>query len=756
MQSGACIMPKDFIIYLDNYMHIPDRQVEESASHAEDNASDEMKEVNSQATSASTQSDAEKELKERIAHVTQSKAVIEEAKVQGFSKVGRILNEFPFRFTIPTDDDASNLTEYFAFDAALMEKWVIDCFNIITKVDFEIDIVEIPLQKKTGTVYGNVTECKISDAPSGEKLNRILDEIILKACADVLDESGQLKPRLIELLNLKPLMDLYVGQPNKIRGIVLEVLYSYCSQIVIANMITPLQAQAAAKLDLDAQMDFGSKILQLQRFLTATIQTHYISKNKDDEEIIAYHFTDHFRNKIRDHIDIHFQNALFSEKCASELERLPPERVNTLVHADIHHAMQLHNAARANKIKSADRHTPLPIHKIHFWIDVMDSYHQQYMKTSNRKYYFLLQAIALNLTSLIHHLPTESPYTEKYINCFDTLKKSHVNNNNEDRNNNSSASSNTPSTSDAEKNITNLLNADENLFIFENILAVARSNTLSKADKELVITIKKLASDTDFIQQSPSMALGMFHQMATATGATVIADISEKFIDAIIKTNPGSTKDMTKHSSLIEDAKKILEIQLPELLQGKPQYVDLLNQAKDLSKKLDTDIIDVNDAVNKILFSVYLESYKTNLTKKLFSLNSSVQDSVAQWLENILIKRCPGITSAIPNKKISASKTNHILTYAGDKYGDLTNETLAQLAEIKYLAAAGGLSAEKNKELKAKFVNTGKLLGRLGKSGHEACSYFFTEKPDEYVSRSAIEKSYDAHVAAAAKLKLNM
>jgi hypothetical protein len=218
------------------------------------------------------------------------------------------------------------------------------------------------------------------------------------------------------------------------------------------------------------------------------------------------------------------------------------------------------------------------------------------------------------------------------------------------------------------------------------------------------------------------------------------AEFLNKIVADLITATQNATI-MIEHAKQHIAAKSvdaILNHYLPRLLQGKPQYQDIL--AKTLGKRADAHI---DDAVNKLLLELYLETYKVSREKKLLS-SSKVSDEITPWLEKILMDRYRGIHSMMPYHGIKNTLANRIICYAGETYPDFIQATRTELQNF-------GSEPQQNRSIdenRKRFVSMGKLLGRLGQAGFQACSQFFANSKDQYVKENEIGKYYDKNLAS--------
>gem|GEM_PF-2736271 len=186
---------------------------------------------------------------------------------------------------------------------------------------------------------------------------------------------------------------------------------------------------------------------------------------------------------------------------------------------------------------------------------------------------------------------------------------------------------------------------------------------------------------------------------------------------------------LAESTRVILNSNLIAVTSLVTQLLGKKLYSDVLQQANNLHDKIKLCCLekkplsppDVNLTSNEmdiILFSTYVDTYRFSREKLLFD-HSRPGDKVARWIEEILKVRFPEIVSIYnirPHGDFDFSLTNRILWHIGENSPALVDKIHLELQLLQ---------ATKNPSNEKLFIATGKLLGRLGKSGFEKCSVFF-------------------------------
>jgi serine/threonine protein phosphatase PrpC len=239
---------------------------------------------------------------------------------------------------------------------------------------------------------------------------------------------------------------------------------------------------------------------------------------------------------------------------------------------------------------------------------------------------------------------------------------------------------------------------------------------------------KKIKDAIAFVEAQAKAALIAFENPPETKRDEFLAQVV-KHLESTVDAAYAMVKEEQRNEK-IRKAVALLGTQLPNFLKSRPQYQSILQKAQAAIKTFDDKRVDIDSAVDEILFSLYLEAYRQTREKKLFS-SSAARDDISPVIEKMIMTRCPEIAAVVPRKGINNTLVNRILWYAGERFGDFSQLVLAQL------------SAAENKKM---FVNTGKLLGRLGNAGFQMSSQFFAGKDDRYVDKSEIEKFYDKNI----------
>jgi hypothetical protein len=258
----------------------------------------------------------------------------------------------------------------------------------------------------------------------------------------------------------------------------------------------------------------------------------------------------------------------------------------------------------------------------------------------------------------------------------------------------------------------------------------------------------KIKDAIAFVEAQAKASLIAFQQLPNENPAAFFNYVIANLKAATVTANNLVLNE--KRHALITAGRTLLNHDLHRLLQGKPYFQNILSQARTISESLDYDNVDINNAINKLLFTLYLETYKISREKNLFR-KSKIHDEITPWLEKVLVERCPQIAAIVPHMGVNNTPTNRILYFAGERYGEFVNQTRAELLALQEIPEQKD-SANENKK---RFVNTGKLLGRLGRAGFNASSEIFADKKGQYVKEHHIEKYYDSNVADIVNLNRN-
>ena len=195
--------------------------------------------------------------------------------------------------------------------------------------------------------------------------------------------------------------------------------------------------------------------------------------------------------------------------------------------------------------------------------------------------------------------------------------------------------------------------------------------------------------------------------------------------------------------TLLEEVERLLQ-------RLQPRYVDSLGQVQKIlrditvfqeqKKGFEVDVL--NQRVDKLLFSIYLEAYKISGKSGILRLHGkTAADQLMHCLEVELLERFSEINKVALPKLIKRSNlANRILWFAGEKYPEFVQETCESLAHI----SEQKLQPDAQKKY---YTNTGKLLVRLGSAGFaESLTLFKGVGNVTCVKKSMIEKFYVEHV----------
>ncbi len=466
-------MPGNFLNFLQFYMDLPEEKSEEK----------EGKEEKAAATSVFSLSDAE--LRKKA--VADSREFIKDATTKkDFSLVSRVFNNFPVTFQREDTEQKFEVIE-----ADTFKEWFNRLFDFLNTTTLILDMNEDPPVFK---IQGGK-----------ELISTLVDDMIMKACEELLDENDDLDARVIDLLQLKKFFDMYEGQPNKKEDLKLRVIYSYVIQIAFGNMLEKLDEKAREKFSLEPELyrKFSKNrgnctILLTQMFFQSEIITI------NDKEVAIPSFTPHIKETVRKARHRRLIETPLPEQCAVELANISLENAEKLITADFAKMQLVNEQMKLSQLKQTENITT---HRISFWLDVCDFYRRQIENDNkNIKYYQLMVQILLWVQK--QTITLTQPYFKKYQDCLAAAGQALP------AEQKKTMTIEIPRDSDSIKKINKLLAADINHYVMKELEKTGQLGGF-RANQEVIASIKKFMADPDYVQESPEKALAVFVKLAS-------------------------------------------------------------------------------------------------------------------------------------------------------------------------------------------------------------------------------------------------
>ncbi len=176
------------------------------------------------------------------------KSRVADAETGLVSQLGRVFNEFPLSYEI-------NHEIFFAFEPQELEK-------LIKKTEALINLNHCEFWEEQGpkVIVSPDTEAEIKD---------ILSIMIDQACQSLLVPKEIFHSEVIQFFNLQQLLDNNKNNIHVLHEIVFEIVYSYCAQIINANLTDIFCNQK--KLNIGQVDMFNTKC---REFYASTITTY--------------------------------------------------------------------------------------------------------------------------------------------------------------------------------------------------------------------------------------------------------------------------------------------------------------------------------------------------------------------------------------------------------------------------------------------------------------------------------------------------
>lgn len=269
-------------------------------------------------------------------------------------ELGRVFNEFPRQFSIGDKT-------YSAIDDLIWTRWIDTCKGIVlggTRIERDLE--------EPGKF--------VLDEKSKKSLEQLVTDITAQGVDEILDEDGNIKQELIDFLGLQPLVDRFQELPNKLLLIKQQLLFAYCSQLVLANAVNPLNRAKSADVE-----KIQIIMLAAQCLLT-------------DPKTVR--FTSFFQKIIERSLNHKFYKQSLHDQFVDRLENAIPVMTYSMV------TMDLQQRSHVNREE-----------RLRFWLTVMDSCRQ-------RKFYSQMRAI-------YNALPTNDELlnNEDCLHCNNTMEQ---------------------------------------------------------------------------------------------------------------------------------------------------------------------------------------------------------------------------------------------------------------------------------------------------------------------------------------------
>ncbi len=217
--------------------------------------------------------------KKPLLKLAKARRIATEACDGPIDSISRLFNEFPLDYTINVDDEDEDKT-FCVISNKTHYHWLRRYATILNRG-------ELRLITDNNNAIVTTTDAIMLET------KELASSIIATACEDLLDEKGQLKSNVIAFFQFQPLLEKYQKDLKKIDDIIAYLIFSYCAQLVVANLMTNIINRQTGGSE-DCKL-YGQQVIQSDRF-NRFFRELLISS--DEEK--ALQFTSFFRNRIAD------------------------------------------------------------------------------------------------------------------------------------------------------------------------------------------------------------------------------------------------------------------------------------------------------------------------------------------------------------------------------------------------------------------------------------------------------------------------
>jgi hypothetical protein len=292
--------------------------------------------------------------------------------------LSRVFNQFPFAYK-----------QHVLLDEQTVDAWVSELDTAVRAID---------VQETKG-------ELKVTlHADYQNKLAHWVAVLVNQACRELLAEDGKLKPEIVSLLDLHALIDDWKDDAENSANIDLQIVYSYCIQILFGNVLVNWQ------------------INQLQSFLAEGgnpcvlgYLTYYIS------QMFAENTTQKWTPFFRTQCAAYEKSHSIFDRCILKISKTPTETLDQQL------SQMLQDEKSDTRIPEATSIEPSSwVRCLELWIDVMHHFKLKNEWERVRAIYHVLTAIMQDMLEYEILYLTEDDLThyqlsvnanQKYLAC---------------------------------------------------------------------------------------------------------------------------------------------------------------------------------------------------------------------------------------------------------------------------------------------------------------------------------------------------
>ncbi len=477
-------MPGKLLDFLEHYIAFPEIEVKVQVPHSP----------------AGLALAAQEKIRRKV--VTESKDTIkdsfklvtnpgeQESKEFSPSLIGRVFNEFPLEFS--TMGSKGTVLTFQAIEASVLNNWLERLLDFLKNSKLTYVEESVLLKQKGGAVkevsIGKIElaidkERRITEKMTTEQMNALttlVDEMIVKICDELLDEKGNLDKRAIHILGLNHIVKAYETLPLKSEEIKMQVLFSCFTQIILGNLIEPLNIKAGEELknELVLMKQFVENLGALTLLIKNLLMQDKVEEDKEGNQVLKTPFSDHFKETVKESIKMRLTKT--AQHCAIELANLTPQKATDLMDADFEKMQLIAEQLKSAHLESTKETTDLIKHKIQFWLEVCNFYREQLdAGVQKEKYYALMKIVFAWVTK--QAISTQLTLTGVYGDIYTACEKASK----ELRDIKPDTNPIAPNEPVILEKIKKLLDADTNLYIIRELDKIGRLEIMKLKDMML-------------------------------------------------------------------------------------------------------------------------------------------------------------------------------------------------------------------------------------------------------------------------------
>lgn len=214
--------------------------------------------------------------KNQLATLRDSQKCVLDAENGDISRLAKLFNDFPLNYVEPFEGRNKIFS---AVCLPVIARWIRSYEKLITQGIFEITT------KGKKVIYS-------ASYTTEESVKRFIEDILIKARVDILDDNGMLKKEVVQFFGLNKLLDKHADEPLKIKEITSQLIYSYWMQLVLVNIGLVAIMNDCDVEQLERVNGFSNTLLCINKEFTYFFNdilyaSHNITLNNDLEDYLS-------------------------------------------------------------------------------------------------------------------------------------------------------------------------------------------------------------------------------------------------------------------------------------------------------------------------------------------------------------------------------------------------------------------------------------------------------------------------------------